>query len=204
MRTSILRGAATRSTALMSAAVLSTTLLLTTLLLTACGGGSPEAAPVPDDWQTFTAGRVVVKAPPTWRKLDAPSAGDGTTTTTFGLPDDGSMVRPGVSVTSVPHPDRDAADEASALVTREKATNGAKDVTTTEVERAGATSAVEVTFWQELRSAEGPVEVAHHWLVADLDDGSQVLVGALGARADFEELPLDEAIAAVDLRGGDS
>ncbi|MEK8227345.1 hypothetical protein NKG05_16500 [Oerskovia sp. M15] len=107
------------------------------------------------------------------------------------------MVRPGVSVSVLPERTRDATAEAQSLVLGERAQRGAEDVETTEVERTDAELAVSVSLWNEHRSADGPVEVASRWVVADLAGGEQVVVGVLGPKDEFADLPLDEVLDAV-------
>lgn len=176
-----------------------------TVAVAACSGTEPATEPsstengaVDASWVEHAVGPVVLRTPPEWTEL-APASEDasGVTSATFGLPDDGSMVRPGVTVTVQDDPTRDATVEAESLVLGERAQRGAEDVETVEMDRSDAELAVGVSLWNEQQSAEGPVAVASRWVVADLAGGEQVVVGVLGPKDEFEELPLDEVLEAV-------
>jgi hypothetical protein len=181
-----------------------------TLAVAACSGAAPEGAPssgeadVDASWVEHTVGPVVLRTPQEWTEL-APASEDasGVTSATFGLSDDGSMVRPGITVTVQDEPTRDASVEAESLVLGERAQRGAEDVETTELDRPDAELALGVSLWNEQQSAEGPVEVASRWVVADLAGGEQVVVGVLGPRSEFEELPLDDVLDAVAFESTD-
>ncbi|QAY64385.1 hypothetical protein ET495_15520 [Xylanimonas allomyrinae] len=68
-----------------------------------------------------------------------------------------------------------------------------------EVDVPGARAAVEVSLWSVQPTAGGDTHVRWRWLVADLTDGRQALVGVLGVRETFEALPLDEVFDSVEL-----
>jgi hypothetical protein len=178
------------------------TAVVATMSVAACSGPGPgtgAAAPdVDPSWATHTVGPVVVRIPEGWEEL-APAAegADGATYATFGVPDDGSMVRPGISVSLLSERTQDAEDEATAFVYGERATRGVEDLQKVEVERSDAELAISVSLWNEHRTAEGPAEVTSRWIIADLKGGQQVTVGVLGPRDEFAELPLDEVLDAV-------
>ncbi|WP_277208339.1 hypothetical protein [Isoptericola croceus] len=177
------------------------------LLVTGCAGTEPAAGDPTTDtstaggsWAERSVGPVVLKIPEDWTELSRSDDGaSGVTTATFGLPDDGSTVRPGITVSIQEEPTRDASAEAESLVLGERAQRGAEDVEVAELVRSDAELAVGVSLWNEQRSAEGPVEVASRWVVADLAGGEQVVVGVLGPKDEFAELPLDEVLDAVEL-----
>lgn len=157
---------------------------------------SADPSPVPEGWQAMTFDPITVQVPDDFEQVDSDTSGG---VTTIAAPDDGSGVRAGVTVQVNDEPTRDAATELKSIYYRERATNGADDVTETQPDLDGATAAASSSFSSELLVGEEYVPWEQAWLVADLESGQQVVVGAMGPTEAYDRYELDAVLESLDL-----
>ncbi|MCL3859922.1 hypothetical protein [Actinotalea sp. K2] len=180
------------------------------LLLAACttdpaspSDGPLVPGPAPDGWEAVDYGTVTVHVPAGFEPVDGASADpahpDAESFALLGPANDEGRT-PGVTTTVAPDPDRTASVEVDALENQWSATRGVEDFARSQVSWPGAESAVFLAFESEATDSSGTsVPYRYEWFVADLEDGSQVLVGSVAPVADFDELQMHEVLSSLEL-----
>lgn len=183
--------------------------LVAGLVLAGCGSDqAPEAdgpvvpAAAPAEWRAVEQGQVTVQVPPTFEEADPGNANPAPGARGFLLvgPADEDGRSAGVTTTTTTSPQRSAAEEAEALEVTWNATQGVEDVERVAVEWPGADAATFVAF--EVDTAGQGEETAvfrFEWLIADVTDGSQVIVGVTGPVEEFRDQDLHRVLASLDI-----
>lgn len=181
-------------------------------VLTACASDDGEES-VPENrvaqpqdgdasWSATSVLGVEISVPEDWKKVGPISPGDGAEMYTFQTPVNSFGTRGGVQLLTLPTLKRPAEDLVSNITSEARATAGATEITTEQVEWPGATDAWFVTFVaavpREGETAPHPTEV----LVLDLPDGGQTQVTVTALDEDFESQQLHEILQTVTISGG--